>query len=307
MIGATRYTTSVEVSRQSKLSADIAKIQESISSNKRLSAPSDDPNAAARIADIRQDQADNAVWTRNTNTGASIASGADTALASLATAMTRAKELIISGANDTNANVDRSAIAAELRSIASQVTTLRASSDANGQPLFPSGDPVAIPVSPGLSITATASAKQVFDALPTDLGPKSIETILTDAATALELPADGTIAKTDANGDPVLDADGNPVLLKRSEAISAGVTAISSAGDHIAIERTDQGLRAQRFDDTKAAIAAGDTDLKVERSSLEDTDMTTALTDFQAKNLALQAAQTMFAQTHKSTLFDLLG
>ena len=307
MIGATRYIASVEIARQSKLSGDMSKLQQSISSNNRLSAPSDDPNAAARIADIRQDQADNAVWTRNTNTGASIASGADTAVKSLANLLTRAREQIIQGANDTNGNVDRAAIATELRSIAAQVTTLRASNDANGQPLFPSGDPVAIPVSPGLSIAATTSAKQVFDGLSTDLGPKSIETILTDAASALELPIDGTVAKTDSDGNPVLDADGNPVLLKRSEVITVSVAAIGLAGDHVAIERTDQGLRAQRFDDTKDRIVANNTDLKVERSSLEDTDTTAAIADYQAKSLALQAAQSMYAQTHKRTLFDLLG
>ena len=42
-------------------------------------------------------------------------------------------------------------------------------------------------------------------------------------------------------------------------------------------------------------------------NGLEGTDLTYAVSEFQAKQTALQAAQTMFAQTNKSNLFSLLG
>ncbi|QJU56869.1 flagellin-like protein [Sphingomonas sp. AP4-R1] len=306
MIGATRYQSSLEIQRQSNLAAEISKLQTSISTNQRMSAASDDPAAAARVSDIRQIQSNNATWLKNITTGAGIAATADTALSTLSTTIQRAKELIIAGANDTNANVDRTQIAAELRSIADEITTLSNAKDPNGQPLFPTGSPLLIPVANGQSIAATSSAKDIFGSVTTEHGTQSITDVINFAATALEAKVDDKIPYTDANGETT-DVDGNPLTMTRAEALTFSVSSINAADDHIGTARTEQGLRAQRFDDAKSLIDSGNDDLKIERSSLEDTDTTAAVTSFQAKQLALQAAQTMFAQTHKSTLFDLLG
>lgn len=306
MIGATRYQASLEIQRQSSLAAEISKLQTSISTNQRMTAASDDPAAAARVSDIRQIQSNNATWLKNITTGAGIAATADTALSTLSTTIQRAKELIISGANDTNANVDRTQIAAELRSIADEITTLSNSKDPNGQPLFPTGSPLLIPIANGQSIAATASAKDIFGSVTTEHGTRSIADVINFAASALEAGPDDKIPYTDANGETT-DANGDPLTMTRAEALTFSVSSINAADDHVGTARTEQGLRAQRFDDAKSLIDSGNDDLKIERSSLEDTDTTAAVTSFQAKQLALQAAQTMFAQTHKSTLFDLLG
>lgn len=306
MIGSTRYIAGMEIQRQTTLAAEISKLQQSVSSNNRLTAASDDPKAAARIADIRQVQADNAIWLRNVDTGAGIAAAADKSLDSLATAMQRAKELMIGGVNDTNANVDRAQMATELRAIAVQITAISQNRDPNGQPLFPAGNPLAIPVGGGMSLPATGSSEEIFGKVKTAQGDRSIAEILTSAASALELGADGKLAYTDADGSTV-DADGKPLEMTRTEALQAGLAAINTADDHVASMQTAQGLRAQRFDDMKAAIKSEGNNLSIERSSLEDTDLTYAVAAYQAKNLALTAAQTMFAQTHKNSLFDLIG
>ncbi|PZU11548.1 flagellin-like protein [Sphingomonas sp.] len=306
MIGSTRYTASVEIQRQTSLAAEISKLQQSVSSNKRLTAASDDPKAAARIADIRQNQADNTVWKRNADIGAGIAASADTALKSLSSLTQRAKELIIAGANDTNANLNRTQIAAELRSIAGEITALSQSKDPNGQPLFPTGDPLQIPVSNGRSLPATASATEVFGTVKTAQGDRSMVDILNNAAAALELGPDAKLPYTDADGNTT-DADGNPLEWTQTEALAASVAAIGNADDHVLSVQTDQGIRAQRFDTEKASLSSGGDDMTVERSSLEDTDLTYAVAAYQAKSLSLQAAQTMFAQTHKNSLFDLIG
>lgn len=306
MIGSTRYTAGVEIQRQTNLAAEISKLQQSVSSGTRLTAASDDPQAAARIADIRQTQSDNAVYLRNINTGAGIAAAADTALSSLSTMMQRARELMIAGTNDTNANVDRAQIAVELRSIAGEISQLSQSRDPNGQALFPETNTLQIPIAGNLSVSATGSAEQVFGKVATEQGDRSMVEILTFAANALELGPDATIPYTDKDGN-TMDADGNPLVMTRSEALKAGLTSVNAADAHGEAQRTAQGLRAQRLDDAKARLASSGDDLKIERSSLEDTDLTYAVNAYQAKSLALQAAQTMFAQTNKRTLFDLIG
>jgi flagellar hook-associated protein 3 FlgL len=282
MIGSTRYTTKIQVSQQAKLSSQIATLQTQISSQKRLGAASDDPAAAARIAAIAQTQADNAVYTKNANTGATIASAVDTQLTTIASALNRANELLITARSDTSSTADRQNLALEMKGIAQDMAGYATATDTNGNPLFPTS-PLSLPISDTLSVTATASQAQVFTIKTSDGSTMSLTDFLTAAATRLADPTTAT------------------------SAISADLTTMGSALDQITSVRTDQGLRAANFDAAKDRLADIGTDLTTERSSLEDTDLTAAVSDLQGKQLALQAAQTLFAQTHKSTLFDLIA
>lgn len=281
MIGSTRYIAAAEIDRQVRLSADISKLQQSISSGKRLAAGSDDPAAADRVAEIRQAGADQAIWSANADTGASIAGAADDRLGAVASALARAKELVLAGRNDSATAADRASFATELRGIVADLATYAQSIDPNGRALFPATAPIAIPVSDALSYTATDMRGAVFDTVAVASGTKSLADIITSAIGVLD----------SGNG----------------AGISTSVAEIDAGIGHIASIRTDQGIRAQRFADVKERLAASTSDLSVERSALEDTDLTYALSEVQSKQLALQAAQTVFAQSHRSSLFDLLG
>ena len=97
MISSTRYNAMAEINRQTDLSKQIAQLQESVSTGKRLTAASDDPGAAQRISEIRQTQADQVVWTNNANMGTSISSAVDTSLTNISDLLDRAKELVLNG------------------------------------------------------------------------------------------------------------------------------------------------------------------------------------------------------------------
>jgi flagellar hook-associated protein 3 FlgL len=284
MISSTRYRALAEINRQTDLSREIAKLQESVSSGKRITKASDDPDAAQRISEIRQTQADQVVWTNNTNMGASISSSVDTQLGSIYDMLTRAKELVLSGRNDTTSTMDRTAIASELRSIIADLDSAASANDPTGAPLFPTGTPLSIPVSDTLSLPATAQKDEVFGNVTTSKGTQTLQEILEDAATAVE---------------------GNAAT--RSTDIQLSLDAIDAGAGHITQVRTDQGVRAARFDQAKDDLDTSAENLSVERNGLESTDLTYALSEFQSKQTALQAAQTLFAKTNRSSLFDLLG
>ncbi|UAK26064.1 flagellin N-terminal helical domain-containing protein [Sphingomonas nostoxanthinifaciens] len=285
MTSISRYTAQAEISRQSALSSQILTLQQQVSSGKRLAAPSDDPAASARVSEIRQMQADQVVYTTNTNTGAAISSAADTALTSVTTLLTKAKELMLSGRNDATSDTDRATIAGQLTSLLSNIQSLSTQNDPTGAPLFPDGTPLELPVSDTLNLPATASRDSVFNQVSIAGVPTSITSILTDAATAL--------TTTDAT--------------QRATLSDASLTALDDAINHITQVQADQGVRAQRFDTAKTALADAGDALTTERSSLEDTDLTYALSQFQSKQLSLQAAQSVYAQTMKKSLFDLIG
>jgi flagellar hook-associated protein 3 FlgL len=284
MISSTRYRALAEINRQTDLSREIAKLQESVSTGKRVTKASDDPDAAQRISEIRQTQADQVVWTNNTNMGTSISSAVDNQLSSIYDMLNRAKELVLSGRNDTTSTNDRTAIATELRSIIADLDSAGSANDPTGAPLFPTGTPLSIPVSDTLSLPATAKKDDVFGNVTTSKGTQTLQEILEDAAVAIE---------------------GNAAT--RGSDIRLSLDAIDAGAGHITQVRTDQGVRAARFDQAKDDLDSNGEDLAVERNGLESTDLTYALSEFQSKQTALQAAQTLFAKTNRSSLFDLLG
>lgn len=285
MIVSTRYRALAEIHRQSDLSSQIAKLQQSVSSGKRISTPSDDPEASSRIAEIRQSQADQIVWRSNTSMGTSIAAAADTRLSAVAEALDRAKELVLSGRNDTTSPIDRAAIATELRSIAADLNATQSATDPTGAPLFPDTAPLMIPVSDTLALPATASRSAVFGSVTTANGTKSLNDILNDAATAIE------------SGDTAT----------RYDDVQASLTELDAGASHMVRARADQGVRAGRFDIAMDELDTRDENYSEERLGLESTDLTYALSEYQQKQVSLQAAQTIFAQSNRTSLFDMLG
>ena len=282
MISATRYSAAAEIRRQANLAKEMSTLQTSVSTGKRLTAPSDDPSASSRVADIRQSQADQAIWTRNVGTGTGIAAAADNALDSIADIMDRAKELVLSARNDTSSPENRSVIAAELRGLAEDLESYSQTKDPTGRPLFPTGSPLLIPVSSTQKLPATTSREEVFDNV---VGVLSLGDILNAAADGMELT------------DPAL----------RATAINTGISDLDQAAGHIGAVRADQGVRAQRFDDASDQLSSMDDSLTGERNDLEGTDLVYAVAEFKAKELSLNAAQALFVQTSQKSLFDLLG
>jgi flagellar hook-associated protein 3 FlgL len=285
MISGTRARLAAEIGRQTRLAQDIARGQAEISSGTRLQAASDDPAAAARVAEIRRTQADQKVWTTNLETAAAVASQADGTLASVATAVDRARELMLSANSDTLSASDRAGIATELRGIADDIASYSAEKDSRGYPLFPSSDALLVPIGPGVRVAATASAADVFGNVPTAGGPMNLEQLVRAAADAIEIPDKATRAATS----------------------TAALATIESAATHLSLVRGEQGVRAARIDSVRERLAASGLLLDEERGGLEDTDVTATVARINAQQLSLQAAQAVFARLNKQSLFDLLG
>jgi len=285
MINGTRYRLTQEVNRQTQLAKDIARGQSDISSQTRLQAPSDDPAASARVAQIRQTQANQKVWTANIDAAASLAAQVDTAMGGVGSLVDRARELTLSASSGTLNASDRATIATELRGIVADIQSQSAEVDSRGYALFPTGGALRIPIAPNLALAATTSKEAVFQGIQTPGGPMDLTAIISAAADAIELP---------------LSADRDP-------AVQASLAAIEAASDHVSAIRGEQGARAARIDAVKERLASGALLLDEERGTLEGTDIQKTVAEVNAKQLALDAAQAVFARVNKSTLFDLLG
>jgi flagellar hook-associated protein 3 FlgL len=283
MITGTRYRLTLEISRQQKLANAIERGMTEISTGKRIQAPSDDPVGSARVSDIARMQANMATWKRNLESAASLSTRADDALNSTMAIITRAKELVVAAASATLSVDNRQTIALELRSIAEEVTAIQNSKDPRGEPLFPIGASLEIPVSDGIRITAVDNRASIFD-IDTAGGPKNLTDVINDAADAITV-ADGVARK--AATDLALDE------------LDASIRDISTA-------QGEQGNRGKRIDNLLERLAEYNLSAEEEKSAIESADITEVVAKLQSHQLTLQAAQAAFARINSGTLFDVL-
>lgn len=284
-ISGTRYRIASEVARQTRLTEALTRENTAISTGKRIQAPSDDVVASARISQLARAKADQTTWIGNADAMAAQATQVDDALDFTQTQIDRARDLMLQGGNATlNAN-DRKALAIELRGIVEDLNATMARTDSRGQPLFPEGEPLQVPISADVRVAAAISRDTVFAGVETTDGPKSLADIITAAAAALEEP------------DPTL----------RQTATTAAIADLGTSVSHLAAARADQGVRAARIDAVREQLVTVGTRQTEERSGLEDTDVAEALAKVSAMKLSLDAAQAVFSKINKGTLFDLLG
>ena len=283
MITGTSARVTAEVNRQSALAGDIAKLQTQVSTQKRLSGPSDDPVAAQRIANIRRTSSNEDAYAANADSAATMATRVDASMTTLSTSLVRVRELVIQSSNATYSAADRAAAATELRGIASDIDALSVAKDSRGQPLYPD-QVLAVPIADGKAVAATTTKAALFGSVQTAGGVRSLSDIVNAAADGLELT------------DP--DA--------RAAASATSLDAVAAATSHVADAHAEQGVRAARIDAQSNALADSKTDLATEREGLEATDMTSAIALIQSKLTTLQAAQTVFGKINQTNLFDLL-
>ncbi len=276
MINATGNRMTMEIRRQSALAQQISDTQITVSTGRRIQRGSDDPVSAARVANIRQAQADNATWKSNLILAGSLAGQADGVLQNMASRMTRAQELIVAGSSGAVNASDRATIALELNGIADEIAGYALTTSALGTALFASRNAPEIRFSAHAAFAPVPSRTAVFEMDGISLGQ-----IVRDAAVAV--------------------STGNMAARGQS------LTAIQNAVGHVADVAADIGVRGARIDRLREALEQSHVEYSAERSQLEDTDLSEAIARLNAQTLTLEAAQSAFARINRRSLFDILG
>ena len=285
MISGTNARVNANVALQSALQGDIATLQNQVSTGKRLAQPADDPAATAQIDVIRQAQSDDTAYQSNVNTASAVATRVDSAMSNLSSSLTQALELVTQASNGTDNADGRSAAVSQLRSLAQSITQLSAQKDTNGQPLFPDGPATRIPVANGVAVAPSVSKSTLFSTTGTDGTQTNIADLLSAAA----------------------DAIGGANSSNAATVAAPFLSSIQAAFDQVTTVHADQGVRAAQIDARSDALATEQTDLATQRSGLEDTDLSAAITLITSKMTTLQAAQAVFSKVNSRTLFDAIG
>lgn len=294
---ATSQYYSRPASLMTQLSAQADKIQTQIATGKRIQTASDDPAAYLRLQGLNQQTADDGAYAANITMAQGLLGQADSTLDSVESQLQRALELATQAANGTMSDDNRKAVSEELKSIRDSLFGLANTKDVRGQPLFGgatgdvayvkaadgsisfagTGEPSPIPIGEGISIQGSVTGTRAFAA-----GGSDMFAVLGDFAAAL-----------DVGGDVKAAAD-------------AALGGVKASLDSVGLARASAGARAARLDlDTERLADAGEA-REASRKDLEDTDITTAVTELQKTLTILQATQASFSKLTSMSLFDYL-
>ena len=291
------YQTQVNGMRD--LQTQIGNIQEQVSTGKRILVPSDDPAAYSSASKLGNTEAALNQYSRNIGVAKSRLSEEDTALSSAATIVTRLNELSVQGANGTNDQASRNAIAAEMNQLSQQLVSLGNTVDANGDYLFAgfkgntapfvaSGDNVTyvgdtgrkeVTLAPGVTTPTSSNGLEIFMNVGKSGGQSlSIFQVIKNATTQL---ASGNLS-------------------------SESLHQMSSALDHISTYQSICGSRLQKVDTTDQNSQDMLVRVKADKSTVEDADLAQLASQLQQKTLTLNAAQSVFARVSQLSLFNYL-
>lgn len=278
------------------LTAKTDTLSTQISTGKKLQAASDDAVAYSQLRGLALASADATAYGKNLDTAASVLSSADTTLQSIGEQITRAKELALAANNGTLSVEDRAPIAEELAGLVESLASLGNATDPRGLPLFgdsngtagvtkaadgsysfASGEVSAIPIGNGQTVQPSTTASRIFQ-----LNGTNLLQAITDLATALK-----------AGGD-------------LGDAGTAAIADIQTASDQVNTVQASIGARASRVELEQSVQTNAATRREIDRSGLEDTDVTAAITELQKTMTILSATQASFTKLQSLSLFDYL-
>ena len=283
------YNTA-NASLASELTA-IQKIQNQVSSGKKLNLPSDDPADVQSAVGLGDTLAQINQFMRNIDTATNKASAMDTALSSAANVIQRANELAIEGANGTLDAGQRQAIAAEVTQLSGSLAS---------------------------AANAKVGDEYVFGGFRVDRAPYQVDSSGNVGAyqgdhgvSVARIGPDSTMQVSlagDAVFQPAIDA-----LAQLQTDLSSGqavqqttITQISDALQSIAQSQATVGARENRLSDAKTAQQALQTSNESLLSQIEDADLPSAITELTQRQTTYQATLAVTAKTMQTSLIDYL-
>jgi len=114
----------------------LARLQQQLSSGKRLLSPADDPLAASLAVNLAQTQSMNDAYSENRNKAMQSLGMEDNALQSMVETMQGLMQRVVEAGNGSFSDADRQSLVADLKGIQQQLLGLANSTDGNGQYLF---------------------------------------------------------------------------------------------------------------------------------------------------------------------------
>lgn len=275
----------------------LADTERQIATGERFERPSAAPTEAGGIIDSRNRLTRLKQFLRNQDSAAQWLATADSSLQSTATAMARARTLALQALTDSTSQDGRNAIAAELRSVASQVLSL-SNTAVDGRPIFGgSTDGGAAYDSSGQYIGDTGAVRRRLN-----------DDVTIDIAIA------GTNVFGDHNavdpyaGTPFQLLNQLATDLEAGDIVSArnGLDGIDVATDRVLMELGRVGATANRVDQIGELTLGEEVRFTGRLSKQADTDIAEAVVRLRSVEVSYQAALSATSRALNRSLLDFL-
>jgi len=269
--------------------------QEQISSQKRVTTPSDDPSAFGQIVLDKSALSQTTQWVRNINFGTSRVNAADQALGQVQNLITRVRELTIQAGSDTTSAEGRQSIAKEVRQLQRQLVQL-GNTEVAGQAIFggTKTDVQAFTISSGDTVVYQGNSETQSIAV----GENQTVQILVPGSSIF---TGATTNIFDSLRDLLTALESNDRV-----GIQAGLGGLDLATAQISDAQGTIGALANRLQVTHDALDTATLTITQSISDNQDADLATAITQLRLQEVAVQAASETFTKIFDSSLINYL-
>jgi len=292
------------ISKISTLQAEQSKLQQQISTGKRISAPSDDPVASAHALEISHAQETNSSFANTRQTAELKLNTLESSLTSITDLLVSTQSTLVGAGNAALSNLERGFIATELSGSLEALINLANTQDASGDHIYAGFKTDVKPfVANATGANYAGDSNQQF----------------------LQVDAHRLMA-VNVSGDNVFQAGGNdlfatisnlvtllntPITNAATQAtfnsgLATAITDLQGSVDNILNVRASIGSKLNELDSLDNAGSSRNLEYSKSLSDLEDLDYASALSDLAKQQTIMQAAQKSFVTTTNLSLFQFI-
>jgi len=269
----------------------MGKLQEQLTSKKKINRPSDDPVVAMKGIGYRTDLGKIEQYSRNLGEVTNWLDNSDTALDQVGSIIHRVNELVIDGANDTKTDDDRLKIKSEIDELRKQLQSI-SNTKVGDKFIFNGTNTLTAVYENGAFSTAPGKDKEV-----------NIE-----ISDGVELKANITAVDMFTDLDTLMANIGTELAVTSSSGlnISALIKDVSDNLDKVLEKRAELGARQNRADMMGNRLGLQEVSTKKIMSENEDVDYEKAITDLITEETVHRAALSVGARIIQPSLVDFL-
>ena len=267
-----------------------------LASGKRVSVPSDDPAAAAAMVNNLSRSAQTDEFVHSISTITALQQTGDSTLSSVVSALTRAINVGVEGANGILSDANRKSLAEELRGIKQQLLSL-GNLSFQGSYVFAG--------------TATQTQPFVVDATkPSGVrydGNQGVNQVTVGDGFQVEMNKPGSDIFTAPGSDVFQSVQDMINALESGGDVGATVVEVRAAFDHVSAQRVFYGNTLNQLDAQETFLKGEQLQLASQQNALVGTDLAEAASRLANATSARAAAVTAVAKMSQMSLFDYLG
>lgn len=296
------------INRITDIQTKLNKVQQEISSGKKVNSPSDDPIAAAQSIEISQAISSNDQYARNRLALTSRFNQTDNILNSIVDVLQNINDIALQANSGTVSQSDKENFANNLQSQFDQLLQLANSQDSFGNYLL--GGSVEIPKGPSNineSIAQNSPNPISMTAKFSEASSRNLS-VHVDPNSLLSSTIFGSdLFFTQNNGSSIFDELGRGIAALHSNDNSSMINLldkIASTLSTVGGAQSEIGNRLNALSQLDSIADARGLQLTQSLSSIQDLDYTKAISELTKHQTILQAAQKTFGQVSSLSLFD---